>query len=205
MPDTIAPMTELDAVIVAARTDRLSRAIGIPFGLWEHRCHEISLKLLRTGEFGPGRIARGRAAGVISQHSWIVLGDDCYSPDAVIVDPTLWSYLPSVTGIWVGPNLTRHVPHGAGSCFDGEMPIHHGGPDIALTPAVPFSPAAETWLAILGPLDFRGWGEVAHLPVGDWPAAEITAAIADTPQLRALLRIDVLGMITDRNPGHGYR
>jgi hypothetical protein len=41
-------------------------------------------------------------------------------------------------------------------------------------------------------------------PVHGWPAAEIVAAIADTPSLAAYVPIDLLGMLTDRNPGKLY-
>ena len=42
-------------------------------------------------------------------------------------------------------------------------------------------------------------------PVEDWPAGEIFAAMDDTEGLKALVPIDKLGMLTDRNPGGLYR
>jgi hypothetical protein len=190
---------------IADDTGRLAELIGVPFQDWGDRCHEISLKLLRTGEFGPGRIARGTCKYVIGQHSWIVLGDDCYDENATIVDPTLWAHAPTVSGIFIGRNRQWHRPHGAGLCFEAGMPCTYGGPDIELTPSQPLSDDAQDFLWSIGQLDFRGWGEVAHLPVEGWPAAEIVAAMADTPALRALVPVDILGMLTDRNPGGLYR
>jgi hypothetical protein len=189
----------------AADTGRLSELIGTPFPQWAKRCHEISTGLLQTGVFGPGRIARGWCDGVPGQHSWIVIGNDCYDRKAVVVDPTLWSYKEGVTGIWIGPNRVLHTPHRAGSCFTESMPQHHGGPDIELTPAKPFSVLAKSWLDILGPLDRLGWADVAHLPVLDWPAAEIISAMYNTPQLRAVIPIDVVGMLTDRLPEYFWK
>ncbi len=169
---------------------------------WENRCHEISLAVLRTGLFGRGRVARGFHSLVRGQHSWIVLGDDCYDPDATLVDPTITA---CDGEIYVGLNGDDgHRPHGGGSCFDADMPSGHGGPVIALTPVTPLSPAAARFLCMLGPLDLRGWGEVAHMPVRDWPAAEIITAMLDTPGLGALIPVDIAGMVTDRNPGNLY-
>jgi hypothetical protein len=37
-----------------------------------------------------------------------------------------------------------------------------------------------------------------------WPSSEIIAAMDDTDELRALVPIDILGMVTDRNPGGLY-
>jgi hypothetical protein len=194
------------AEIIAGLHADIADAIGIPFETWGGRCHEISLAVLRTGIFGRGRVARGTCGGVTSQHSWIVLGDDCYDPDATVVDSTLWSCRPDIAGIWAGRNLTpgMHRPHGYGSCFAGGMPSHHGGPDIGLTPAARLSPAAREFLALLGPLDRRGWGEVAHMGVLDWPAREIITAMYETDALRVLIPVDVAGMITDKNPGNLY-
>ena len=205
-------MTHLDradlAVLedVARNTDRLARLIDLPFPLWANQCHGVSLALLRTGEFGPGRIARGTCEYVPSQHSWIVLGDDCYDRNSVIVDPTLWAHDPEVTGIYTGRNRQGyyHQPHGAGSCFSVGQPQNHGGPDIELTPSKPLKPRARAWLGVLGPLDIRGWMEVAHLPVEDWPAGPILTAMAETRVLEALIPIDILGMNTDLNPDGLY-
>lgn len=203
MPETTVSINRLR--LVAAETSRLGNLIGTPFPQWAHRCHEISLKLLRTGEFGAGRIARGMCAHVPGQHSWIVLGNDCYDPDATIVDPTLWSYTTAQTGIFVGRNMQWHRPHGTGFYMEAPMPCIHDGENVELADPDSLSDEAWEFLEELGLLDLRGWGEVAHLPVGGWPAAEIITAMDDTPSLRALVPIDRLGMLTDRNPGGVYR
>lgn len=195
-----------DAGLVAGYPERIAGAIGVPLEQWGSRCHEISLAVLRTGMFGRGRVARGTCPGVTSQHSWIVLGDDPYDPDATGVDPTLqFCRRPDVDGIAVfqGGDL-GHRPHGSGSCLAGNMPSYHGGLAIELTPAQPLSPDADRFLARLLPLDYRGWAEVAHMAVQDWPAAEIITAMCDTPGLGVLVPVDIRGMLTARNPSNLY-
>jgi hypothetical protein len=199
-------MTRENVQLVAGYHDNLAALIGVPYGIWANRCHEISLALLRTGVFGRGRIARGGCQGVSGQHSWIVLGDNCYDRRATIVDPTLHAHRTDVDGIWVGTayEVKWHRPHGAGHCFSGGMPTWHGGEFIDLIPAGPLKPSVQSFTAILGPLDCRGWAEVAHMPVGGWPAAEIIGAMLDTPALARLVPVDIQGMVTDRNPGNLY-
>src|ERR1700728_2097362 len=121
---------------VADDVERLAEVIGLPFARWARQCHAVSVKLLYSGEFGRGRIARGTCKGVGGQHSWIVLGDDCYDERATVVDPTLWSYVRAQTGIFVGRNRQGawHVPHGAGFFINAGMPCTHGGDFISLTP-----------------------------------------------------------------------
>lgn len=190
----------------AAALDAVCEAVGVPYADWRARCHEMSLKILRTGWFGPGRVARGYAIGVVGQHSWIVLGHDVYDPQAVIVDPTLrlWRKDPE-PGITVGRcSELWHQPHGLGSCFTAVLPSHHGGPDIRLPASAQLSPVAWAWLAMVGPLDARGWMQVAHLPVSDWPAKEIITAMYETPALRAFIPIDIVGHLTEFNPNELY-
>jgi hypothetical protein len=196
----------LVARMAAADVNDLADQIGVPFPQWAHACHRISLQLLRTGAFGPGRVARGFAPNVGIQHSWMVLGEDCYDPGAIIVDPTLWSYDPAIQGILVGQARgLGHRPHGAGSIWSYGKPVSAGGPAIALTPAAPLSSSAKMFLDMLGPLDRQGWGVLAECPVEGWPAGEILGAMDDTKDLTALVPIDTLGMTTDRNPGGLYR
>jgi hypothetical protein len=183
----------------------LAVQIGIPFEKWAYRCHEISLKILRTGFFGKGRVARGNAEGVGSQHSWIILGDDVYDPEAEIVDPTLWAYRPDLREIWQGPNLLVHHPAGLGNIWRYGRPQEPTGEPVSLTPREPLSPAVQGFLKVLGPLDRIGWGQLANGPMQGFPAGEIIAAMDDTPALRALIPVDRLGMLTDRNPGGLYR
>lgn len=122
------------------------------------------------------RVARGTCVGVGGQHSWV--GD--------MLDE-------------------RHRPHGYGSIWDYGRPARSGGPVIALTPKAPLGLAAREFLAMVGPLDARGWMALAHAPVNGWPAGEIFAAMDDTDALCVLVPIDILGMTTDRNPGGVYR
>jgi hypothetical protein len=198
-------LTLEDAGLAAGDIARIADAIGRPFENWARDCHGVSLAVLRTGIFGRGRIARGMAVGVGSQHSWIVLGDNCYDEDAPVVDPVLWSYRDDVEGIYVGDrDEYGHRPHGDYPCFAGGMPCWHGGELIELTPDTPLKPWAQAFLATLGPLDLHGWAEVAHMGVFGWPAAPIITAMYETPALRALIPIDIVGMLTDKNPGNLY-
>ena len=174
-----------------------------PLDDWAAQCHAASLKLVRQGEFAC-RVARGACRGVGGQHSWVVLGDDCYDcydERATIIDPTLWSYDDTVSGIWVGTYRDgRHTPHGKGSIWQWGRPDKPTGPIVTLTPRQSFSPTAQDFLELLGPLDFKGWAMLAHAPVEHWPAGEIIAAINSTEGLSALVPIDILGMTTDLNP-----
>lgn len=129
----------------------------------------------------------------------MVVGEDCYDDRAVVVDPTLWSYDDRVEAVWTGRARERpHRPHGHGSIFEWGRPCSTGGEPIEL--AVEVSRHARMFLDMLGPLDRAGWGQLARAPVQGWPAAEIVAAMDDTPGLTALVPIDRLGMLTDRNP-----
>lgn len=195
-------MSMEDAMVVSGGEDAIAARIGIPFEQWGGRCHEISLAVLRTGMFGRGRVARGTCKYVTSQHSWIVLGDNCYDEDAVIVDPTLWNYVQTVNGIFCGFGRW-HRPHGAGMFYDGNRPENHGGEVIDLDRSKLGKSALE-FLDMLGPLDFKGWMQVAHMPVQGWPAGEIINALCDVPVLAAVVPIDIKGMVTDRNPNGLY-
>jgi hypothetical protein len=196
------------AIDATADHMKIAQLIGVWPEYWAGRCHAISLKLLRSGAVGHGRIARGWADGIHSQHSWIVLGDDCYDKDAVVVDPTYWLALNRMTAYTILVDYARNLdraPHGDGSIFDVEKPSNAGGPIIRLTPKTPLSADALAFLRMLGPLDHRGWMQLGNAPVHGWPAAEIIAAMDDTPRLRAIPPIDILGMITDKNPGMRYQ
>jgi hypothetical protein len=185
--------------------EKVAEAIAWPSQGWAHRCHEVSLAIVKAKLWPGSRVGRGWSQGVIGQHSWVVVGDDCYAADALIVDPTLWSYDETVTGIWYGSAEDgRHVPHGAGNIWRYGRPQDRTGPAIELV--VKVSPMAEHFLQLAGPdgLDDRGWAFLAHAPVGGWPAAEILAAMADTPGLGTLIPVDRLGMLTNRNPGGLY-
>ena len=171
-----------------------------PLKQWAHRCHAASLRLVKSGVLGPSRVARGACKDVGGQHSWVVLGDDCYDEHTTIVDPTLWSYRDDVEGIWIGTLAHGlHTPHGRGSIWRWGRPNEPTGPVVELTPRQPWSKAALGFLDVLGPLDREGWIMLAHAPVGAWPAGEIIDAMCESG-LEGYVPIDRVGMLTDRNP-----
>lgn len=192
-------MTRAAARTAAMSADQIADEIGLPVGRWPNNCHSVSLKVLRTGRFGPGRIARGWAQGVGSQHSWIVLGDNVYDRAATVVDPTILAAGP-IPKIWVGPNRRMHQPHGAGTIYESGPPQAGDGTPIELSGTAALSRGARMFLEACGPLDLRGWMSLANGPMEGWPAGEIVRAILDTPRLAAIVPIDIAGMITDRNP-----
>jgi hypothetical protein len=181
--------------------------LGSPFKTTAGDCHAVSLAIVKAGVLGRSRVARGTCLGVGGQHSWVVRGDDCYRIGAEIVDPTLWSYDTNIAGVWTGrlAKSGRHRPHGFGSIWDYGKPTRSDGPIIELTPGEPLSAMARAFLRLIEPLDRTGWSTLAHAPVGGWPAAEIIAAMCDTEGLGPLIPIDIVGMLTDRNPGGLYR
>lgn len=181
-------------------------AVLAPLARWARQCHAASVRLVQSRVVPGARVARGTCRGVGSQHSWVVVGHDVYSPNALIVDPTLWSYDPSVKGIWYGSARDkRHIPHGGvGTIWTYGRPSAPSGPIVKLTPKTQLSLVANRFLDMLGPLDRDGWLILAQSPVAGWPAAEIIAAMDDTKTLAALVPIDRLGMLTDRNPGGLY-
>lgn len=169
-----------------------------------HACHSVSLALVKAGLFDGARVARGFCEGVGGQHSWVAIGDP-YHPDTVIVDATWWSYKDGVEPIYVGTLAEGwHHPHGQGSIWDWGRPEEATGEVIELTPTFELSYPAQTFLELLGPLDRQGWAVLSSAPVEGWPAGEIFAAMDDTKAVKALVKIDILGMTTDRNPGGLY-
>lgn len=186
--------------------DLQKQAIEIlePLSQWSERCHEASIALVKAG-IGT-RVARGYCKGVGAQHSWVVVGNDCYDPKADIIDPTLWSYRSDVEGLWIGSAKQKwHTPHGFGSIWDWGRPTSQGGKVLQLNAQVRLSSEAELFLQMLGPLDAAGWFALLSLaPVGGWPAKEILEAAYNTPALKAIIPIDKVGMVTDLNPGGLY-
>ena len=187
---------------------RLATEVLAPLDQWALKCHGAALTLVQSGRFGTCRVARGWGEGVTGQHSWVVLGNDCYDERATVIDPTLWSYDEKVQGVWVGSyRHGKHEPHGKGSIWKWGRPNEATGPVIELTPRKPFSRSARGFLDILGPLDKEGWIMLAHAPVEGWPAAEIIDALCETPHptikgqtFEAYVPIDIVGMLTDRKP-----
>lgn len=175
-----------------------------PLPRWACQCHDASVQLVRSGLLGECRVARGCCSGVGGQHSWVVMGDDCYDDGAGIVDPTLWSYRDDVDGVWVGSYADGwHTPHGKGSIWQWGRPNTPTGEVVDLTPRKPWSREARLFLETLGPLDRQGWASLAHAPVERWPAGEIFDAMIESG-FEALIPIDIVGMTTDRNPSGLY-
>jgi hypothetical protein len=183
----------------------LIKAIG---GLdkWSHRCHEASLALVRTGLLPEGaRVARGWRVGVGSQHSWIVFGNAYETP--CIVDPTYWSYSGEAPYIFTSnfDMAEYYRPHGAGIFLIGDMeePYVREREEIKLDG---LSPKAMKFLKTFAPdgLDAMGWNKVGKLPMTGWPSKEIVTAMAKDKRVRALLQIDIIGMVTDLNPSNLY-
>lgn len=185
-------------------TAKVNKALG-SLEKWYHRCHEASLELVRSGVLLEGaRVARGFHTSVLGQHSWVVIGDP-YAADVTIVDPTLWSYLEEqLAFVEISSGLdSRYRPHGAGSIWE------YGAPrkpvDTIIELRVELSKDARRFLDVIGySLDRAGWSDLAHSPVGGWPSAEILGAMFDDERLSALVPVDVIGMVTDRNPGDLY-
>ena len=125
-----------------------------PLKQWAHNCHGASMRLVDTG-IGD-RVARGFCRGVGSQHSWAVIGNDCYDADAVIIDATLWSYRNDVKGIYIG-KVARygHTPHGTGSIWEWGKPVSGSGAVIRLTPKTKLSRTALEFLRMIEPLEWR--------------------------------------------------
>jgi hypothetical protein len=193
---------------IAADTARLAQLIDLPFEQWAHRCHGVSIALVKAKVFGYSRVARGvcKDSAGAGQHSWIVLDEDVYRPSAVLVDPTLWSYDTSVRGIWVGSMARdkRHHPKGKGSIWAYGHPANCHPADAIEIKQDELSPQARHFLELLGPLDRRGWMELADGPMEGWPSREIIPAIMAAPPLTNVVPIDIQGMLTDANPGGLY-
>jgi len=183
--------------------EQFEAATGHSLESMAHKCHEASLALVLSGVHGICRVARGTCPGVGGQHSWVVLGRDCYDENAVVIDPTLWSYVGGEPSVWSGrASIKPHRPHGAGNIWEWGRPAFPEGEIIELPG--PFAPDAERFLEVLGPLDLAGWRQLAHAPVGGWPAGKIFAAMMEVPELAQWLPIDIVGMTTDLNPGGLY-
>lgn len=187
-------------------TEQMRRQVEEAMGdleRWHHDCHAASVRLVRARVLPNARVARGACIGVGGQHSWVVVGHP-YEPE-LIIDPTLWSYDPEVEGIeYAGrkAQMKRWQPKGRGVIWQYGCPQSGGGEEIVLAG---LSAQAETFLEMCrdtseGPLDRQFWGGLFNGPMVGWPAAEILAAADDDPRLAALIPIDVLGMLTDRNP-----
>jgi|SRR5690606_34776025 len=179
-----------------------------PLEQWAHKCHQASLAIVNARIFH-ARVARGFARGVIGQHSWVVVGHNVYRPRAII-DPTMWSYADRPPEVdyhvcatqWSGREL-GYSPHGSGHIFYGPMPKSSG--DLPIELEGDHSSEAQRFLHTLGPLDARGWMQLFNSPVeAGWPAREIITAAYRQQNLRAFIPVDIVGHITDENPGGLY-
>lgn len=192
--------------LVIPKASDLAEVIGIELERWPGNCHGISLEVVRNRDkLGEGweraRVARGFAKNVPSQHSWVVLGDDPYSHVVPVVDPTMWHYMQAPPSIWHGTNYRMHAPHGSyGTIWDKGMPPHPEREVMELEGADKLSEEARSFLDVLGPMDLHGWMWLANAPVQGWPASEIIGAMYDDVRMRAFPPIDIVGMLTDRNP-----
>lgn len=183
-----------------------------PLDEWAHNCHAASIQIVQQLPVGAARVARGAARGVVSQHSWMIVGMDCYDERALIVDPTLWSYREDVDGVWTGTYADHiHRPHGYSTQTMIEWGCPVGGDDDPIElnwPEGGPSIEAKMWLGMFERttnLDRQFWSMLAnHAPTKGWPIGEFLAAMDDTPDVTALVPIDILGMLTDRNPGGLY-
>ncbi len=197
----------------------LAERIGVDPENWFHNCHQASIEIVRAGYYEGARVARGSCRGVPGQHSWLIvpppypawaLDDEkpyVYNPVCTVIDPTLWSYDPTVTKIYKQVNLQRHIPHGFGNIWDlGGPPPAPVDEVIELTPREDLSEEAHRFLDLAAPkgLDFRGWIHLANSPTGGWPSMEIIEAMHWTDRLRPLVPIDILGHLTDINPSGAY-
>lgn len=182
----------------------IERAISLRFEDWAHSCHRVSIAIIKSGVLPvPGRVARGWAKEVTSQHSWIALGDP-YNPSTPLLDPTLWSYRPGVEGVWQGTlQAGIHSPHGNASVWDTGQPIYQGGPGIRLDRS-DLSVAAIAFLDLIEPLDYRGWCALMNGGMLEWPASEIVSRAYGDHRIMSAIPIDIVGMLTDHNPGGLY-
>lgn len=192
----------------------IERDLG-PLERFSHQCHAASIQIVQSGVLGrPARVARGACKRVAGQHSWVVLSGEpgsMYREETLIIDPTLWSYDSSVEGIWLGTlEDGRHYPRGVGSIMHSGCPQSSGGEEIELNWPQHPSQLASYWLNSMfrknasGPLDRKFWMGLSSGPMEDWPAREFIEAMANTDKLKALIPVDVLGMVTDLNPGKLY-
>jgi hypothetical protein len=172
-----------------------------------HLCHGASLALVRSGLLPEGsRVARGSARGVGAQHSWVLVDpqNGPYDQSIWVVDITLWSYVPDVPRLYVAKaRRWPHIPHGYGSIWRGAYRPPDPVEDVIY---LDVPPSARKFLEVACPdgLDRRGWQALFNSPMQGWPSAEVVEAARQHPVLRNLVPIDIVGMLTDENPGGLY-
>lgn len=182
----------------------VEKAIG---GLqkWYHNCHACSLAMVKTGLLpANARVARGFHPRITSQHSWVVIGDP-YDDKSLILDGVLWSYLETDPVTFCGRSI-KYRPHGKGKIWSAGKPPDPIREVIPLDSYEQLSGYAKSFLKIAAPrgLDMCGWHVLANSPVQGWPSKEIITAMYQMPLMQALIPVDIVGMITDLNPGELY-
>ena len=191
---------------------RIEYEIG-PIEGYAQQCHAASIALVKSGLAGKSRVARGTCRGVGGQHSWVVVGDDCYDPTATIIDLTAWSYGMHVPRVWMTTMAeSPHRPHGWGNIMEYGCPESGGEEAIELIWPEDGLPSDVDlyWLEHMfeatagGPLDRKFWMGLANGPVQGWPAAKFIRAMVNTPDLKYLVPIDRVGMLSDLNPSGLY-
>lgn len=187
--------------------DEIEKAIGRLDKKWARNCHAASLAIVNAHLYPKARVARGWCEGVGSQHSWVVIGNDCYDCDALILDVTLWSYVRTAPYVLYTTyaEFGRYHPHGAGHIITDLIPQRDEARDVIKLKHL--SLKAQHWLRKVAPngLDYMGWHHLAsHAAAQGWPAKEILTAMYRDVRTRALIPIDRVGMLTDINPGGLY-
>lgn len=178
-------------------------------------CHATSIHIVASGVFGPeARVARGTHHAVVGQHSWVVIPGITrnervplvYDIHATVIDATLWSYDRHYDVIAVVENvLITWLPHGWGNIWDYGPPRRMEVDSTDYSPRLEgLSEEAADFLRRIGPLDVFGWMRLFSSPMMGWPSQEIITAAAQDPVLRPLIPIDIVGMLTDLNPGGLY-
>lgn len=169
-----------------------------PMRQWHHQCHAATCALVSSGVIKGLRVARGTCMNVGGQHSWAVMGDP-YDKEALILDPSLWSYMSISPEVYVGTyKKWKHRPHGDRSIFEWGKPPEATGKVIVLQPPKGgWSEEAAEFLSMLGHLDLEGWRLLAHAPVRGWPAKEILGAMHKRPDIGGYIPIDIVGMLLD--------
>lgn len=187
--------------------ERVEEALGRPISDYAQQCHAASLHVVKSDLFEQSRVARGSCHGVGGQHSWVVVGDDCYANDALLLDVTLWSYDKDAPLVWKG-RPGRHRPKGYGVIWNYGCPPSRGMKEVELAWPAPPSEQALDFLQLcrsgVGTLDQAFWIGLSAGPMQGWPAAEILAAIENTPDLEGLAPLDHVGMLTNLNPDGLY-
>lgn len=169
---------------------------------WRHQCHAASLAVVRTGLLpDDARVARGWHPKLKGQHSWVVIGDP-YDP-SMILDPTLWSYTDEDPHLLVQDGAGCYSPHGSGSIWKYGKPAPPTGEVFDVNDN--WSDFARSFFDMIGyGLDRRGWAFLASAPVLGWPASEIITAMYRDERTASLVPIDIVGMVTEENPGNLY-